>query len=331
MVGIFNFSLPKNLKSAPNWVEKVMSWTINGEFSKAENFLQGEIVRTDSALAPCFYMASVLNSKMTHYEDLNTAPDFVHLLKYIIYKSNASLNQLNLPDSSLTKFYFYRGSAYGYLAYFQGQLGQWFKALKNGMKAVNDLEKTVQRDSTFYDAYLGLGTYKYWRSTKLKFVLWLPFVPDLREEGIRDIKHALLSNSNSKYIAMHQLIYILTDYGKFDEAIYYAQRALEAFPNSQFMWWAYAHTYFKAHRYPQALKAYKHLLMLIETNSESSYSHWLACQVHIAEIYQKMGEREKAHQRAFLILQKKREFPDSKLNKKRLKRAEAVFRLTKDD
>lgn len=319
------FLFPLRLSASAQWIEKIMTWTINGEFSKAEDFLQVKIAQTDSALAPCFYLASVLNSEMTHYEDLDQSANFEHLLKYIIRKTDQALNNESYPDSALAKLHFYRGSAYGYLAYFQGQRGQWLPALKNGLRAVKDLKKTVQIDSAFYDAYLGLGTYKYWRSTKLKFALWLPFVPDLREEGIRDIKRALLSHSNSKYMAMHQLIYILTDYGKFDQALYYARKAVKAFPESQFMWWAYAHTYFKAHRYQQALQAYKHLLTLIETAPEKNPSHLLACQVRIAEILRRLGKRKEAHRRAALVLQEKEHFPDTPLNRKRLKKAQEIF------
>ncbi len=320
-------SWSRSTAQAPLWVENVMEWTINGQFARAEHFLQKKIAATDSALAPCFYLSSVLNSKMTDRESYGEAPHFVRLLHFIIRKSTQSL-QADPTDSLLARLYFYRGSAYGYLAYYQGQTGQWFKALKNGLKAVDNLKKAVALDSTLYDAYLGLGTYKYWRSTKLKFALWLPFVPDTREEGIRDIKRALRSPSRGRYMAMHQLIYILTDYGKYDEALAYAQEAVKAFPNSIFMQWAYAHTYFKAHRYPQALMAYEHLLELIEAQPEKNTSHWLACQVRIAEILRRLGRREQAHQRAAKVLQKKDTFPNTALNQKRLKRAQEIFAET---
>lgn len=312
----------------PVWIENVMAWTINAQFQKAEDTLQQEIAQSDSALAPCFYLASVLNSKMNFNENQREASEFEHLLKYIIRKSNQYLQQPNQNDSLLARLYFYRGSAYGYWAYFQGQTGQWFAALKNGLKAVGDLKQAVALDSTLYEAYLGLGTYKYWRSTKLKFALWLPFVPDQRQEGINDIKRALRSKSNSRYMALHQLIYILTDYGKYDEALHYAEEGINAFPQSPFMWWAYAHTYFKAHDYPQAVKAYSHLLGLIENNPWANRSHWLACQVRLAEIYRRMGQKDKAHRIAALVLEKEKTFPPNSLNKKRLEKAREILRLT---
>jgi tetratricopeptide (TPR) repeat protein len=317
----------RSTAQSPLWVEDVMEWTINGQFARAEHFLQEQIAATDSALAPCFYLSSVLNSKMTDHESYADAPQFVRLLHFIIGQSSQQL-KASPADSLRARLYFYRGSAYGYLAYYQGQTGQWFKALKNGLKAVDNLKKAVALDSTLYEAYLGLGTYKYWRSTKLKFALWLPFVPDTRKEGISDIKRAVRSPSNSRYMAMHQLIYILTDYGKYDEALAYAQEALKAFPNSVFMQWAYAHTYFKAHRYPQALAAYEHLLELIEAQPQVNASHWLACQVRIAEILRRLGRKQQAHQRSAKVLQRKDTFPNTALNQKRLERAQEIFDQT---
>ncbi|WP_456407897.1 tetratricopeptide repeat protein [Caldithrix abyssi] len=307
------------------WIEKVMAWTIDGYFQKAEDFLNERIARTDSAISPCFYLASVLNSKMTHFENIDDAGKFEHLLTYIIKKSNERLEQKDLSDSALAKYYFYRGSAYGYLAYFQGQNGRWVKALENGIKAIKDLTACTEIDSAMYEAYLGLGTYKYWRSTKLKFVLWLPFLADQREEGIADIKRALRSSSNSRYMAMHQLIYILIDYKHYDEALQYAREAIAHFPESQFMWWAYAHVYYKRHDYPQAVKAYQHLLKLIERHPESNPSHWLDCQLRIAELYRRMGQNDLARRAAEKIWQKRSEFPETEKNRKRLARAERLL------
>ena len=308
------------------WIDSVISWTINGYFTRAEDFLNKKIARSDSALIYCFYLSSVYNSRMTHFENLDNAQTFERLLHSVIRKSNALLDQSAPDDQQLARLYFYRGSAYGYLAYFQGQTGQWLKALTNGLKAIKDLQACTERDSTFYEAYLGLGTYKYWRSTKLKAVLWLPFLSDRRKEGIADLKRALSSPSYARYMAMHQLIYILIDYGQYEEALNYARQAIARFPKSQFMWWAYAHVYFKSHNYPKALKAYRRLLQLIENHPESNPSHWLDCQVRIAEMYRRMGRMEQAHRTAQLILEKQDQFPDTKKNRERLAHAEEILR-----
>ena len=49
------------------------------------------------------------------------------------------------------------------------------------------LEKTLKLDSTYSDAYLGLGAYHYYKTVKSKAFLWLPFVVDRREQGIEEL------------------------------------------------------------------------------------------------------------------------------------------------
>ncbi len=313
--------LRQNLYAQTAWIDSVTAWTINGYFTRAESFLNQKISQTDSALTPCFYLSSVLNSKMTHYENTNEAPKFEALLHYVIQKSEQKLQDPELSDSLKARLLFFKGSAYGYLAFFQGQTGRWLKALENGLKAIKNLNRCLEFDSTLYEAYLGLGTYKYWRSTKLKAILWLPFVSDLRDEGIADIKRSLHSRALSRYMAMHQLIYILIDYQRYNEALDYAKQAVQKFPKSPFMWWAYAHVFFKSHDYPKALKAYQHLLQLIEHHPEANPSHWLDCQVRIAELYKRMGQPAKARKTARLILQKQHDFPNTEKNRQRLKHA----------
>ncbi|MBD3226219.1 MAG: hypothetical protein GF313_15940 [Caldithrix sp.] len=278
----------------PEWVKKSIDLTINTQFDSAEVLLLERISSDSTSLMARFYYASVLNSKMTHFENQTDAAVFKKTLAKIITDAEQMLERDHLNPHRKSRIHFYRGSAYGYLGFFQGQNGQWYNALKNGMKSVDDLKTALQLDSTLYDACLGLGVYKYWRSTKLKFLLWLPVVPDQREEGIQLIKKAIEHDAVSKFMAIHQLIYILVDYGAYDEAAKYAEIAVNAYPESQFMYWANAHTYFKMHDYPKAVDRYQRLLKLIESDDKANPMHWLICKHRIAKIQFRMDKYAKA-------------------------------------
>jgi len=297
---------------ATNWIQESIDLTINARFDSAETLLSHRIQAGDSSVAVYFYYASLLNSKMTHFENNKDAARFLKMLHKVIVKCNRRLRQTNLSAVSLAKLYFYRGSAFGYRAFFEGKGKQWWPALKDGLRSIKDLNKAVETDSTLYDAYLGIGVYKYWRSTKLKFLLWTPFFSDERRQGINDIKIAVARSRNSRYMAMHQLIYILLDYGRFDQALTYAQKVIAAYPHSPFMWWAYAHTLYKRHENKQALKAYDHLLMMIENNPQANPSHWLTCHLRKAEIYKRMGEVQNYANECRLGLRKQWKDPLSK-------------------
>ncbi|MBN2424661.1 MAG: hypothetical protein JXR46_00605 [Calditrichaceae bacterium] len=316
----FNF-LWASGKNSPDYVSTFMDYTINTRFREAEAFLSNRIVEGDSGYQVYFYYASLLNSKMTHYENKNDAGQFLLYIDKVIDKTNRYILESEDVDSSaMADLYFYRGSAYGYLAYFQGQVGDWYTALNNGMQSYDDLQTALSYDSSFYDAYLGIGVYKYWKSAKLNFLLWLPFVEDRRQEGINDIKRAIGNACNSRYLAIHQLVYILTDYGDFDDALRYAQIGVEAYPKSQFMWWAYAHCYYKKHDHLKAIEAYKTLLSFVEEDDQANPMHWVEIHLKLAEVYLRMENRKQADYHCRLVLAKYPEpFPES--GEERLKKA----------
>ena len=307
---------------ASDWIQQTIDFTINTQFDSAQQIIDEHFASGDSSLAVYFYQASILNSKMTHFENEDGLDQFLEILNKIITESTLQLN-INglLNDSSKAKLYFYRGSAYGYLAYAQGKNGQWLKALDNGMASIDDLEKSVQIDSTLYDAYLGIGVYYYWRSTKLKYMLWLPFVPDMRDEGINQIKLAIEKGRYSAALGMQQLIYILLDYGRFDEAIPFAQKVIRLYPKSQFMRWAHAHVYYKKHDYDRAIDSYFKLLELIEQDPKSNPSHWLFCQARLAEIYFKQHQYNSAIQYAQKAIEHKSIGPVTDKEKEKLDQA----------
>ena len=146
-------------------------------------------------------------------------------------------------------------------------------------------EESVEMDSTLLQAYLGIGTYDYWSSSKIKFALWLPFIPDNRERGIELIKKSFVGNGPARYMAMHQLVYILIDYGLFEDAEIYADLIVEKYPQSQFMWWAHSHVFYKKRDYNKAIPSYKYLLNLIENDDQTNPAHIIKCNLKLAQLY----------------------------------------------
>lgn len=310
------------LSAGEDWIHESIDLTINTRFARAESLLTARMAAGDSSLEVQFYYASVLNSKMTHFEKTSEQTHFLNVLKSVITACSEYLEEDSSAYSE-AELYFYRGSALGYLAFFQGQTGSWYPAFKNGLKARNDLEKAIEADPELYEAYLGIGAFQYWVSTKFR---WIPLVSDKRQEGIENIKKAIEHSTYSRYMAMHQLIYILLDYEAFDEALSYAEKVIAAYPQSPFMWWAYAHTLYKMKRNEEALGAYEHLLGLIESDPASNPMHWVACHVKMAEIHQRLGNVVQCRAHCEKVLN--RNFTEEELTdpgKKRLQQAREML------
>ena len=272
------------------WIAQVVDLTINAKFDRAERLCFERLSDADSSLQAYFYLSSVLNSKMTHFEDDRDRDRFLAVIDTIVHRTTHRLNGRDVERNTRARLLFYRGSALGYRAFYSGKTGSYFSALKDGLKSIDDLKRAVELDSTLYDAYLGIGVYQYWRSTKLRFLLWTPFVDDLRLTGIENIQKAIDHSRHSRYMAMHQLIYILLNEKQFDRALGYAEEAVRKYPDSPFMRWAYAHALYKMHRNRAALKAYRAILNMIQSGSDSNQWHEVTCRVRMAEIYRRLKD-----------------------------------------
>lgn len=270
---------------AQDWIGKSINLTINTKFSEAESLLIHRI-HNDSSIVDYFYYASVLNSKMVHFENNYDETDFLKAINNVIEIGTKSIELGTGTLKEKAKTLFYVGSAYGSLAYYQGRKGEWFPAVNNGRKAQEFLTKAVETDSTLWDAYLGLGSYKYWLSTK---VYWIPFIDDEREEGISLIKKTIKHDSFSKSLAMHQLVYILLDYGDFKQAQKIAEELIVMYPQSQFVYWAYAHVFMKKKEFEKAIAAYQKLLQLIHSDPNANPNHKITCLARMMDMYARAG------------------------------------------
>lgn len=312
--------------SETNWIEQSIDLTINTRFTEAEALLYGRIAEGNSTAETWFFIASMLNSKMTHFENQADETAFLEAIHQVRSKIKISDSAVDQTDSLLqARQFFYRGSASGYLAFYQGQNGEWFDALNNGLQSIADLKQAVALDSTLYDAWLGIGVYQYWRSTRLKFLFWMPFVEDQREQGITNIRKAAQKSLYSRYMAMHQLIYILLNYGAKDEALTYARQVVHKYPQSIFMRWAYAHTWYMRHEYDQAIRAYKQLLKLLEQSPDQNPNHHISCLARLAEMHQKTGRETEALLEAQKSIRLSRNVELSKEGRKGVEKAQRVL------
>ncbi len=282
---IFCMIIIPQVYAGADWIQENIELTINGNFESAINLLNDRMQKNPNDYRTYFYLAATLNSKMTHFENSKDEFEFNNFIDKTIQLIEPKLENKAIDDTLRSKLLFYLGSAYGYLGYFEGKKGNWYSAVSNGLKAKSLLSESIEIDSTIVEAYVGIGVYKYWLSSKIGFIIWIPFVPDDREEGIEMIKKSIKNERPGKYIAMHQLVYILIDYGRFEEAIVYAEKIVKRYPQSQFMWWANAHTYYKMRNYEKAIFSYNRLLTLFKNDSNHNPGHFIKCNLKLAQLY----------------------------------------------
>ncbi len=209
------------------------------------------------------YLAAVLIAKSTDYaEDYNTNK-INELLDSAKVKSEILLDQ---NESDLWNNYFI-ALTLGYRAYFKILTGNYLDAFVDGYKSVQYFERCMQIKPEFSEAYLALGTYKYWKSAKASSLNWLPFFNDNRKEGINLLEHAIRNSSYNKYLALNSLIWIYINEKDYVKAKEIAEMALNDFPGSRFFMWGLARAYEDIDK-NKAIKTYKEI-----RNSLASEKH----------------------------------------------------------
>jgi tetratricopeptide (TPR) repeat protein len=163
----------------------------------------------------------------------------------------ASENLVKSGKNELWGKYF-RGVALGSESYKRSEIGNWIGTIAKAMASTKEFEYVVQKDSTMYDAFLGIGTYKYWKSRKIEFLQWLPFIFDEREHGIAMLEQTATKSSYSKLPATVSLAWILFDAKRFSEAVEWSKRGLQKYPRNRQLLWICASSMIEDGRFSEA-------------------------------------------------------------------------------
>ena len=131
---------------------------------------------------------------------------------------------------------FYLGGAYGTLGRYYGATNSYLKAYWYGQKGKNYLEEVIEKDSTYYDAYLGLGIYHYLADVLPRFVKILSFVLGVdgdKDKGIAELNIAAEKGiyTNSEALFFLGAIYTYRE-KEYDKAVSIFNKLLEKYPDN---------------------------------------------------------------------------------------------------
>ncbi len=259
--------------------------SIQHDYLNAESVFQRLIEDFPDHPVGYFFMAATIQSKMLDYESDQWSQDFYRYIRLAI--DSAKKNEVELRAHDLWSSFFH-GSALCYLAFYEGRKGDYLKAVSHGLSGISILKKINKIDPQFHDAGFGIGSYKYWRSQKTKFLNWLPLVSDDREEGIELVREAVEHGEYTKCAAMNELIWILLDAGKAEEAYGWALKGLEKFPQSRFFLWGASKTSFALEDYSASATHFGHLLdSIIDAPFDNCYNEYL-CRLKLAQCFEKL-------------------------------------------
>lgn len=261
-------------------IETGILQTINNRFNQALNLYDQLIRQYPDHPVGYFYKGAVLQARMLDREDFSSKTEFYELMQKTIRLAD-SLQDSGSKDAWL---YFYEGSALLYRSYLKTREANWFAAYRDAVRGVSRLESAIARDSLLYDAYLGVGSYKYWKSARTEFLSWLPFISDEREKGIAMIRQAIEKGVFVRWIGRDQLSWILMDDGQYRDALRIARENAQTFPESRFFKWTLASAALYCQELDIGYRVYGELLESIRQLPANNHYNEIDCLVSLAEI-----------------------------------------------
>ena len=235
------------------------------------------------------YLAVVDITKVFDYgEEINSEA----IAKNLDEALELSENLLENNSADIWNHYFVALSK-GYKSYLRVLNGDWLSAISSGLSSVNYFEDCLEIDSSFYEAYVALGTYKFWKSRKLEFLEWLPFFDDESENGIRYLELALEKTSYNRNLAAVSLIWIYIENKNFYRAIQIAEKELKKNPINRTLKWALARAYEDVNPI-KAIQIYHEIIISYQNIEDQNHYHEITLKHIIAQQYAKIGERREA-------------------------------------
>ncbi len=252
-------------------IETGIGLTLNEEYRPARGlYSELQAKYPDHPCGP-FFMATVYQAEMKDFEDFQYSQEFTDNIELSIELADECRDE-NHHDAWA---YYFMGACNLYWALFEGRKGSSWSAARKGIRAKNLLEKCLDLDSTLYDAYTGLGSFRYWGDVKGGVFAKLPFVGGDRGKGLEDLEKAVEKSYFSRDLALGALAFIYIQEEKYDTADSLASALRENYPQGKSFLWARAFANFEAERYEKALSFFDSLRAEIkEEGQPNNYNQY---------------------------------------------------------
>lgn len=211
--------------------------------------------------------ATVLNSRSIDFEDNVDVAELTRLCDLVdrqigdIYSQQAPTARLN----------FFLGIVLTYRVMSAGSSESRYRALKNGLRALKYFEDAIVLDSTFWDAYYGLGMIMYFKSEKAGILRSIGLVADNRSVGKEYIELAAAKGSLSALPAQNSLAWMSFLSGEYDVAEQYCDQLLEQYPGRRSFLWCRAKIFKEKGEWEKAIDTYQQLLEMVKNQSRNNH------------------------------------------------------------
>ncbi|MEO0156254.1 MAG: tetratricopeptide repeat protein [candidate division WOR-3 bacterium] len=270
-----------------NLIQTGLNLAYTEDFDSASLYFDKAIEIYPENPAGYFFKAALLQLKMMDGCHFNDEKEYINLIKKV---RTLCEDILKKEDNLWAEFYL--GSSFAYQAVYEGLKKNYLETFNYGVKGGRILQSIIKRDSLFYDAYLGAGTYEYFWARASRYLPFLNLADGNVDEAIRKLHIAAEKSLYSGPTARNSLVFIYGEEKEFDIATKIIDSLLLEYPDSKTFHWNKAELEFKKKNYEVALSTYKWLFDQYISNA--NYSNLAQCKLYIGKCYYELENRTEA-------------------------------------
>jgi len=270
---------------------RTVNATFRDQFELANHITDSLLKEYPDHPAPHFFKAAVLQGIQSTYR-INK---FQKEVESYIQKS-IDTGTLQLTKSDDPWLHFYLGGAYGYRGFNRFRKLNYIGAYRDAGRGIGHFEQALQKDSTLYDVYLGLGSYYYWRTAKSKFLRIIAFwIPDKRDLGLAQLQFSIQHGRYSMYDGIYVLLAAYYDHGDYEPGYQLILKAIQQKegPNLTDLYFK-AKFLTKKEQWPEVQSLFEQIYEKIKDNQYQSIGYQVECKYWIARALSEQGKEQEA-------------------------------------
>jgi len=258
-----------------------------GDYTAAEAAADSLIAAYPDEPAGCLFKAAVIQYASTDYEDTSRESEFLDLTGKA---SRLARDRMRGDPADLWAEY-YLGAAEGMAGAWRTSAGDTVSGIMQGRAGGRRMAGIVAQDSTFYDACLLLGSYRFWSAAALKPLSWLPLVGGDAGEGLELARCAIDRGRLSGPLAETVYIEMLLAHDP-AAAAESAERMADRYPDCRLFAWQLGEAYKKLERWDDALRVFSGLAERFAADPADDGSGQLRAWWKLAVLAKTIGETD---------------------------------------
>ena len=291
LIILFSIDLASAQSVISRTVKRGLDYGYNFNWDKAEKTFQGLITRYPKDPRGYHYQASVY---LWRYLSNPSKQNYNLFIEYSDTAIDIAKKMLD-KNSDNSEILYVLGSDYSYRTIAFTKAEKFLDAVWASKKSDSYLSETLANDSTYYDAYLGLGLYYFGVGqipSAFRWALSLAGIHGNQELGLKYIKIAAKEGEYSKVEAEYYLSQILSDF-LFDyySSSHYLQSLVSQYPNNLLFNYSFAALEIKRRRLNDAERILEKIITKEDTDFKQiiSFSNFL-----MGDVFFKKNQFEKA-------------------------------------